>query len=97
MYTGLGEDVRRLAEVAEWNYQRTTYHYPSYCGRVNGSAGEIFPPNAAKTHISVFSTDFCRTLTLTYKEEVKVDGIPGYRFWGDDKIFAHPQNNPDNW
>ena len=96
MYTGVG-DITRLAAVAEWNHQSATDHYPSYCGRVNGSAGEMFPPKRDKGIISVFSTDFCRTLTLKFKEEVEVDGIPGYRYWGDEKIFGNPNTNPDNW
>ena len=50
-----------------------------------------------KTKISLFSPDICRTLDLNYKEEVEVDGIKGYRYWGDDKMFANQTQCPDNW
>jgi hypothetical protein len=96
MFTGQ-DDIKKFGEMGEWNYENTTKFYDSYCAKVNGSAGEFFPPKQAKGQISLFSPDVCRTLTLNYKEEVEVDGISGYRYWGDDSMFDNATSRPDNW
>ncbi|CAG7823679.1 unnamed protein product [Allacma fusca] len=96
MRTGV-RDIQNLGVLANWDYRSQTPFYESYCGRVNGSAGEFFPPNRDKTKISLFSPDICRTLDLNYKEEIQVNGINGYRYWGDDKMFANQTQCPDNW
>jgi hypothetical protein len=38
--------------------------YPSYCGSLNGSAGEFFPPNREKTFVDFFTPDLCRCSLL---------------------------------
>lgn len=96
MKTGV-DDISHLGVLGEWDYTNRTTFYESHCGDVNGSAGEFFPPKRDKTSISLFSPDICRTLDLNYKEEVKVDGISGYRYWGDDKMFANQTQCPNNW
>ena len=35
-------------------------YYESYCGMVNGSFGEGWPPRRERTSISMYSTDLCR-------------------------------------
>ncbi|CAL8102203.1 unnamed protein product [Orchesella dallaii] len=96
MWTGKG-NIQRFGQMAEWNYENPTSTYKSYCGWVNGSAGEFFLPKPNKESISLFSTDICRTLKMPFKEEVEVDGIKGYRYWGDEYIFDNLTRNPDNW
>jgi len=89
--------MNKFGSMGEWNYENSTTFYKSYCGNVNGSAGEFFPPERKKTKISLFSSDVCRTLDLNYKEEIEVDGINGFRFWGDDKMLQNDTACPDNW
>jgi len=96
MFTGKG-GMKNFGETKEWNYHRETPFYKSYCSMVNGSAGEFFPPNRDKGNISLFSPDICRTLDLSYKEEVEVMGISGYRYWGDDTMFDNLTSRPENW
>ena len=96
MWTGVS-DIKRLGKLAKWDYTNHTHYYESDCGRVNGSAGELFPPDQNKSSISLFSPDICRTLDLNYKEEVTVHNIRAYRYWGDDKMFANQTKVPDNW
>jgi hypothetical protein len=96
MQTG-ASDITKLGVLSEWDYEATTSYYHSYCGDVNGSAGELFPPHRDQSTIGLFSPDICRTLTLTYKEDVTVEGIDGYRYWGDDRMFANQTTAPDNW
>ena len=38
--------------------------YPSYCGYLNGSAGDFFPPDIPKTYVDYFSPDLCRLETF---------------------------------
>jgi len=96
MYTGKG-DINKFASMGTWNYENPTSYYESYCGRANGSAGELFPPKREKTKISVFVPEVCRTIDLSYKEDVNVDGIKGYKYWGDEKIFLNHTSSEDNW
>jgi len=96
MQTGV-KDITKLGVLSEWDYANHTTFYHSYCGAVNDSAGELFPPNRDKTKIGLFSPDICRTLPLNFKEEVTVQNISGYRYWGDDQMFANQSTTPDNW
>ena len=61
MYTGL-DVFETVGQIAAWNYQPVINEtiYPGYCGQLNGSAGEFFPPNAEKTNVDFFSPDICR-------------------------------------
>ncbi|CAL8084461.1 unnamed protein product [Orchesella dallaii] len=92
MYTGKGT-FEKFGELAEWNYNNHTEIYKSYCGKVNGSAGEFFKPNLEKESVHIFSSDICRSLKLVYQKEVLVDGIQGIRFVGDDDLFDTSPNN----
>ncbi|ODN02981.1 Protein croquemort [Orchesella cincta] len=96
MYTGVS-DISKFGKIGEWNYMNHTHFYDSYCGKVNGSAGEFFNPYQDKSPISLFSSDVCRTLTLSYKEPTVMDGISGSRYWGDDTMFDNKTTKPDNW
>lgn len=96
MYTGVN-DITKFGKIGEWDYMNHTHFYESHCGMVNGSAGEFFPPSQTKGSISLFSSDVCRTLTLSYKGPTTYDGISGYRYWGDDTMFDNKDERPDNW
>lgn len=96
MFTGK-DDISKFGSLGQWNYESRTHFYESHCADVNGSAGEFFPPKQRKGDISLFSPDVCRTLTLNFKEEVEVDGISGYRYWGDDTMFDNGTLKPENW
>ena len=96
MYTGT-DDIKNIGVIGNWNYEKQTHYFESHCGLTNGSAGELFPPKATKTKISLFSSDICRSIDLVYKEETEVDGIRTYRFWGDENMFANYTKIPDNW
>lgn len=68
---GLGlKDFSNFGQMVRWNGTNQTPYYPSYCGKVNGSAGELFPPFLEPTKLSLFITDICRlvlgTTVLTF-------------------------------
>ena len=59
MFTG-DDEVNKFGEINNWNGSNKLDYFPSHCGMLNGSAGELFPPHLDKTSVSIFSTDLCR-------------------------------------
>jgi len=67
------------------------------CNAIRGTDGSVFHPGIAKSEtLYVFSRDLCRSLPLVFKEEVTMNGIPGYRFVPRWDAFADARENPDN-
>ena len=58
MYDG-SDDIRKLGRITSWNYDSQD-HFPSYCGRVNGTSGELFYPVLDDQSVQIFSNDLCR-------------------------------------
>ncbi|KAK4016392.1 protein croquemort [Daphnia magna] len=96
IFTGV-DDISKLDVMDMWNYTRKTEYYESYCGMVNGSFGEGWPPRRERTSIEMYSTDLCRSITLDYTQDVSKKGVTFYRFAGTERMFASAQENPDNW
>jgi len=90
-------DASNLGIISNWNFHNKTSFYESPCGLVGGSAGELFPAVRDKGSVAIFSSDICRRLDLDYKEDVTISGIPGFRFWGSDRMFANKSSEPNNW
>jgi len=49
-----------------------------------------------ENRLYAYSAELCRPLYFEFKEEIKFEGIPGWRFGFDDNIFKSVDNNPDN-
>ncbi|XP_059480400.1 protein croquemort-like isoform X2 [Neocloeon triangulifer] len=96
MDTG-ADDLNKVGRLRNWNYVNRTNYFPSTCGMVNGSAGELWPPGQTKTNISMFSPDLCRSLTFGYTEDVDVHGVSGYRYSGGRNIVDNGTVDADNW
>lgn len=81
MFTGT-DDFMKTGQIWQWNGDTKVPEkmYTSYCGMINGSAGEFFPAHRDKTYIDYFSSDMCRSLRFTYTEEVEVKGVSGYKY-----------------
>ncbi|CAG0903357.1 unnamed protein product, partial [Darwinula stevensoni] len=94
MNTG-AKDLSTFGEIQRWNFSPKTDYYQGECGVVNGSAGELFPPNREKDSITIFVPDFCRQ--LVYKDNAEKYGLKGYRFWADANFLANAIKNPSNW
>lgn len=96
MHTGDG-DIRQIGSVKLWDYATQTPFFPGECGLVNGSAGEFYSPNQQRTEpISFFSSDMCRTIKFDYAEDVKVQGITGYKYIGGKKLLDNGTLYPEN-
>ncbi|KAI6177366.1 Lysosome membrane protein 2 [Aphelenchoides bicaudatus] len=62
---------------------------------MNGTEGSLFKPFITKEDkIEVFSADLCRSLKLTFKEEVQYGGLTAYRFVlpAENFDYSLPQN-----
>lgn len=77
MATGVGN---QMGELLQWNYYNYTPYNSDECGKVHGSAGELYPPISSKTSIGFFSPDMCRYVPLDYSEEVAINDVKGYKF-----------------
>ena len=64
--------LETLGEIQLWNGKDTTQGYVGECGRVKGSAGELFPPDQADVKKqTLFAADLCRALDLNFDSEVE--------------------------
>ncbi|KAB0794887.1 hypothetical protein PPYR_11726 [Photinus pyralis] len=80
----VGDDFGALKN---WNYNNFTLFYEGQCGKINGSAGELYPQNLKPDHITFFSADLCRPLEFTFEENQTVEGIPSYKYSAKDAVF----------
>ncbi|KAG8134299.1 putative Lysosome membrane protein [Naja naja] len=87
-----------FTRVIEWNGKdKLDWWTTPSCNMINGTDGETFHSLISKDErIYIFSTDFCRSLYLTFEEDLSVLGIPTYRFAPPLEIFANISVNPDN-
>lgn len=82
IFTG-ADDISRLGQMHQWNYQKHSGFFDSYCGMVNGSGGEFYQPNLTPDSVvGLFTPDMCRTVSLDYTDTVEVEGIKGYKYSG---------------
>lgn len=96
MDTGVN-DIYQLGRLHYWNYNNNTNFYDEPCGMVNGSAGELFPPNQTKEKgIEFYSPDLCRSLKLTFTNEEVIHGITGYKYAGNEYSFDNGTLDPSN-
>ena len=61
MFTG-ADNILNVGQISEWNFSPSINSeiYPDYCGQLNGSAGEFFPPGRGKDYVDFFTPDLCR-------------------------------------
>ncbi|KAF6210155.1 hypothetical protein GE061_013257 [Apolygus lucorum] len=89
--------VENVGVLRRWNNKNTTGFFEGGCSMLNGSAGELFPPELEKSKgIQMFSADLCRSIKLTYSEEVESYGLKGYKFAGDEYTFDNGTLDPAN-
>lgn len=95
MFTGQG-DLSQMGKIHTWNGRTETGYYHSECGRVDGSTGELWPPGLrADVPLQVFATDICRLVQLQPNGTVQHQGIDGYRWTADDRVFDNGQKYPE--
>lgn len=95
MKTG-ADNLTELGLIDWWNKERETPFYKPPCNHVQGSAGEIFPPNQEKDKLVFFSSDLCMSATLFYKEKTQFADVSGSRYTGTNHTFANGSVVPGN-
>lgn len=95
MHTG-EDDITRLGLLARWNNMSKTDYYDSYCGMVNGTTGELWPPVNSTGNITLFVSDLCRSMMLEYNDTQSIEGINGYVYVGGRHLLDDGNLFPDN-
>lgn len=99
IYTGAktGDDIR-FGQIKAWkNSTSLNYWGDSDCDTLSGTDGSIFRPFLEEDDsITIFNTDLCRLLQLTFKEKVTVKELKGYRFTPPKEVLEGAANNPNN-
>lgn len=96
MYAGR-TDTSKLGSLTKWNHVNHTQYYNGPCSDVNGTSGELWPSNMNATgDITLFVSDLCRPLTLSYQQPHSRFGVTGSRWVGDSRVFDNGQAYPPN-
>ncbi|CAG0900856.1 unnamed protein product, partial [Darwinula stevensoni] len=98
---GTGENgLEDFADIKLW--QGKPFHYKEpwrtdECNMINGTDGTIFPPSVDENSVLyVFTPDLCRSVYLTYEQDVEFQGTPGLRFIVDPDVLEDPEINLAN-
>ncbi|KAF2902255.1 hypothetical protein ILUMI_03930 [Ignelater luminosus] len=94
IYTGK-TDLQRVGIMDLWNGQARTSYYDNYCGDINGTSGELWPPVKDYQEVAIFSSDICSSITITYNSTEVVDGVAGKKYVGTDYVFDNGTKYPE--
>lgn len=68
------------------------------CNRIYGTDSTIFRPYLEDVdRLTVFNSDICRTIHLTYDGPEEYKGVPARRYVADRNVFASVKENADNY
>lgn len=73
--------------LSTWNYQNHTGFYEGECGRVGGSAGELFPMNRDESPLHFFSSELCRQVSFRFEQKTSVKGVMGNKYTAGPEVF----------
>jgi len=69
---------------------------PGVCHDIVGTDGLAFSPGVTETDkLWLFNDQLCRSIWLTYTEDVNIDGIKALKFTPPQEVFSF--SNPDNY
>lgn len=89
--------MNQFGQLVMWNGKNYSENFPHECSAIKGSPGEFQKTNLKKNEsLKYFFTDFCRTVSLDYKDEVMIEGILGYRYVISPDVFDNGTLNPAN-
>uniref|UniRef100_A0A6M2DE38 Putative plasma membrane glycoprotein cd36 n=1 Tax=Xenopsylla cheopis TaxID=163159 RepID=A0A6M2DE38_XENCH len=97
MFTG-EDSMSKLGVLDRWNGVTETKFYQdkSQCSKVVGTTGELWPPIEGNGKITVFATDICRGVSLTYSKAHSEHGVEGKLYIGDKSVFDNGVSYPEN-
>ncbi|CAD6998341.1 unnamed protein product [Ceratitis capitata] len=95
IHTGV-DDMAHLGSLTHWNLKNETGFYSAPCGTVNGTTGDLFPPNLhAQQEITIFATDACRYMNLAPNGTIEKYGLTGYNWIGTTETLDSGENFPN--
>ncbi|XP_067945487.1 lysosome membrane protein 2-like isoform X1 [Watersipora subatra] len=98
VYTGV-DDLDNYMFINTWNkMDHVPFWKTEECNMINGTDGEVYHPFVdldAKMYL--FVADICRSIYLTYEQQVELEGIDLYRFTPPSTLWmytadGHPEN-----
>lgn len=84
-----------FGRLLSWNNKNTTNFFEDHCGEIYGSAGEFYPMNSKRDHITMYSSEMCTNQKLEYIEDVTIKGIKAFKY-GFPNVFDNGHVNPEN-
>ncbi|KAF6024458.1 SCARB2 [Bugula neritina] len=83
--------------INSWNKETHVPYWKSeYCNRINGTDGQVYHPFVDKAkRMYMFVSDLGRSIYLTYKKGVELEGIPLYRFTPPPELWMY-EDHPEN-
>lgn len=97
MNTG-DNDILEMGMLNMWNNETTTPFYSGGCSAINGTTGELWPPQLKPDRdLTLFVSDICRSVSLAPdSEKVERHGVVGSKWIGDDRVFDNGDNYAPN-
>merc|ERR1712156_832550 len=97
VFTGQ-DDMSKSGLISRWNGESNlSEFYPEEpCNRLEGSAGDAFPPSQGKMAVPFFSSDLCRPITFNFQNETQVDGVDAYMYKIEEGVMANGTFNANN-
>ncbi|KAI5745962.1 hypothetical protein M8J76_015879 [Diaphorina citri] len=97
IHTGV-DDLTELGMMGAWNYMNQTPYYTGNCGKVQGSAGDLYPPAiASEDAFSIYATDICSGINVkSTNSESMVHDLSGTLFVADKSVFDNGTQCPDS-
>lgn len=91
-------DISQMGMLNLWNNETTTPFYSDGCSAINGTTGELWPPNLnSEGDLTLFVSDICRSVSLApTTEKVERHGVTGSKWIGDYRVFDNGKNYAPN-
>lgn len=95
MYTG-EDDIKNLGLLQLWNGQSEDAAYPGECGKIQGTTGELWPPETDRTKsLQMFVGDVCRAIKLKYEGEAVKYNVKVQRYVADESVLDNGDKYPE--
>ncbi|KAJ9576493.1 hypothetical protein L9F63_006642 [Diploptera punctata] len=91
------DDITKMGNVFNWNFEKNTPFFDGKCSEVKGSVGDLFPPGQTRDKsINMFSPDVCRSFSLDYFEDVETMEMSGYKYVASKSLVDNGTSYTDS-
>lgn len=90
------DDITNVGMMTQWNYSNKTKYYRDGCSQVNGTSGELWPVDMdPKGNITLFISDLCHSITLSFEQKHTRFGVTGSRWTAEKNVFDNGVKYPE--